>query len=509
MTIRGSYNKNLLRLISITPTNVFNAANKTTVHDEEAGIFNVSWFGSENIIALESFDAIVLTFKAIDGGLAEFEFAFEEIYTNGSELLVPEVDYVEYAEQVDAIEIEICEHIWNETAVHKDGTSGEASKHVLTCSKGCGAEKEIACSITTTFGKPTCDKAGTITYKCGVCGYDETVIDPNAPALGHKFDGKPAHMAGTKKHVYTCSVCGDFKEENCSFRKLVVDPDCLNDGYTLNTCTVCGYSYKSNIVKAEGKHGALILHYIAPTETTNGSIITQCDTCKQYVAPPYAGAVKKTLKAGHPFPDVQEPTSWYYDAVNFNKAFEIFGGDELGNFNPNANITRGQLVTVLGRIIMAEAEKTMTTAQFNAFLKAQTSKVDGMKSTSGFTDLGGKYYERYAKLFAKWGIVNGYPDGTFGGDKNITREEMATLIKRFVEAYYGSTDNVKFGKAATFKDFSKVSDWAKGNVQWVGKVGLFQGDAERKYNPQSNATRAEIAVVIYRMLPVLKNVCVC
>lgn len=512
MSINGSYNKDLLKLESVTLTDAFGAANKYSTVDEEDGTFQAFWSNATNITANKEFDAIVLTFKVIDcgNGTAEFDLAFGEILTDGTTPLIPGQDYAVNAEQVDAINIEICNHKWSNKVVHKDGTSGDASKHILTCTKGCGIVKEVACSITKTYGKATCEKPGTITYKCAVCGYSETVNNPNVPALGHKFDGTPVHKAGTKKHVYTCSRgCGTTKEENCSYKTQVVQPTCLKDGYTIFTCTACGDQYTGNVVKAAGKHGALVLHYIAPTTKTNGSIITQCDTCKEYVVPPYAGAVKKTLEAGHPFPDVQDPTMWYYDAVNFSKAFEIFGGDDLGNFNPASNITRGQLVTVLGRIMMAEAEKTMSNAEFNAFLKAQTSKVSGMKSTSGFTDLGGKYYERYAKLFAKWGIVNGYPDGTFGGDKNITREEMATLIKRFVEAYRGSTANITFGNAATFKDFSKVSGWAKSNVEWVGKVGLFQGDTEKKYNPQSNATRAEIAVVIYRMLPVLKNICVC
>lgn len=507
MTINGSYNKELLRLVGCEAIGAFGAGDVAI--DAEEGTIKAEWANGSNVAASNQFEAMVLTFKARDGGIAEFNFALQNVVTNGDTLLVPEQDYAVDALVVDQIDIEICNHSWSSNVTHMDGTAGEASKHIQICTKGCGAEKETKCTLSKRYSDPTCDKAGTITYKCSVCRYNETLNNPAAPALGHKYAGKPVHKNGTQKHVSTCLVCGTVKEEACSFRSHVVAPTCIKDGYTVNVCTACDYSFNSNIVKAKGEHGALILHYIAPTVTANGSIVTQCDTCREYVTPPYAGAVKKTLKAGHPFPDVQEPSMWFYDAVNFSKAFEIFGGDELGNFNPDANITRGQLVTVLGRIIKAEAEKTMTTAEFNAYLKAQTSKVSGMSSTTGFTDLNGKYYERYAKLFAKWGIVNGYPDGTFGGDKNITREEMATLIKRFVEAYGADVNTIKFGKAATFRDFSKVSGWAKANVQWVGKVGLFQGDTNKNYNPQSNATRAEIAVVIYRMLPVLKNICLC
>ncbi len=508
MTINGSYDESLLRLESITPTNDFGNKNYKTGE----GSFKASWSNAANVNADSDFDAITLVFKVIDcgsEGKAKIDLSFEEVLTNGTTPLIPDVDYLVNATGVDEINIKICKHDWS-AFTHKDGTSGAASKHILTCAKNCGVIKEETCSTTTTTTKASCGKAGTITYNCALCGYNETLTDPNAPALSHKFDGTPVHKAGTKQHVYTCTRgCGATKEENCGYKTQVVEPTCVEDGYTLYICTICGGHQTGNVVKVEGKHSALTLHYIAPTASTNGSIITQCDTCKEYVVPPYAGAVRKTLKAGHPFPDVQDPTSWYYKEVIFNKAFDIFGGDEYGNFNPTSNITRGQLVTVLGRIIKAEAEKTMSAEEFNKYLNDQTSKVSGMNSASGFSDLGGKYYERYAKLFAKWGIVNGYPDGTFGGDKNITREEMATLIKRFVEAYPGAAEDIKFGNAATFSDFAKVSGWAKGNVEWVGKVGLFQGDTNKNYNPQSNATRAEIAVVIYRMLPVLKNICVC
>ena len=512
MTISGSFDKDMLELESIVLSDAF--GNGRYELNAAGDSFAAVWSNAQNILKDASgFDMITLVFKAKDGGVANIEILLDQVVTNGTTSLVPDEDYLLNAEGVKEINIAVCEHVWGDAVVHKDGTSGEESMHLRYCSKGCGAAKEEACSLTVTTKESNdpCEKAGTATYTCSVCGYSETVEDPNAPALGHKFDGKPVHKANTDKHVYTCTRkgCGETKEETCTGKVQVVAPTCVKDGYTVRFCDICGDSHIADVVKASGKHGALTLHYIAATATTDGAIITQCDTCKEYVVPPYAGAVKKTLKAGHPFPDVQDPKSWYYDAVNFNKAFEIFGGDELGNFNPDANITRGQLVTVLGRIINAEAEKTMTAAQFNAYLNAQTSKVSGMSSASGFTDLSGKYYERYAKLFAKWGIVNGYPDGTFGGDKNITREEMATLIKRFVEAYGANVNTIKFGNAATFSDFSTVSGWAKGNVEWVGKVGLFQGDASKKYNPKNNATRAEIAVVIYRMLPELKDICVC
>ena len=336
------------------------------------------------------------------------------------------------------------------------------------------------------------------------CGY---VYVPANDA--HDFSAMPVHdgeEGANAGHYYYCSRgdCWGEKYEACSFTATVVPETCIEDGYTAYRCTKCHYGYTDHFVPAHGNHTGIVLQYKAPSSDANGAqgIVVKYCTGGNHVLEEI-----KDVPAGHPFPDVQNPNEWYYDAAVFCKSFDIFKGDENGNMNFASPITRGELVTALGRIIAPDVETKMSAAEFDAYLAAQGSKVTGMASGgTNLSDISGTFYERYAKLFAKWGIVLGYEDGSFRGGNNITREEMATLLYRFTEAYCGTT-NVSFGApAAGFSDASTISGWAVPYANWAGQVGLFRGDENGNFNPKNNASRAEIAVVCYRMLPVLMNI---
>ncbi len=335
------------------------------------------------------------------------------------------------------------------------------------------------------------------------CGYVFTPANDS-----HDFSAMPYHdgVEGAEAgHYYYCSRSGCWGEEYepCSFTATVVPETCIEDGYTAYRCTKCHYGYIDNIVPAHGNHTGIVLQYKAPSSDANGAqgIVVKYCSGGHHVLEEI-----KDVPAGHPFPDVQNPNEWYYDAAVFCKAFNIMKGDENGNMNFANPITRGELVTALGRIIAPDVETNMSAAEFEAYLAAQGSRVTGMTSGSNLTDVAGTFYERYAKLFAKWGIVTGYEDGSFRGNNNITREEMATLLYRFTEAYCGTT-NVSFGApAAGFNDASTISAWAVPYANWAGQVGLFRGDENGNFNPKNNASRAEIAMVCYRMLPVLMNI---
>jgi hypothetical protein len=281
-----------------------------------------------------------------------------------------------------------------------------------------------------------------------------------------------------------------------------LDASCAEEGYTLHTCDKCGYSYKDNFVPGT-EHTNIVTRYYAPSSDKNGHIgwIDHfCYDCYHAVREGEQGYYK-VIPAGHPFKDVTDASAWYYDAVTFCKAFGVFSGDQNGAFNPTRAFTRGQMVVVLGKIMAPEVGQ-MTDAQFKAFLNSQTS-LTGLQA-GNMKDIKGTYYERYALLLGKWGIVMGSTDGNFYGNNTITRQEMAAMFKRFVDA--NGASNATFGPNTTFKDIAKVDSWAKDNVLWAGRVGLFQGDANKNYNPKANASTAEVAVVLYKMIPVLQNI---
>ena len=94
--------------------------------------------------------------------------------------------------------------------------------------------------------------------------------------------------------------------------------------------------------------------------------------------------------------------------------------------------------------------------------------------------------------------MTGYPDGTFRGDNNITREEVAVTLARALGNEILST--LTEGKAdVEFKDAGDISDWAFDLIKLLAKAGVFVGDTDGNFNPKQNLTRAESAVLYDRV----------
>ena len=91
--------------------------------------------------------------------------------------------------------------------------------------------------------------------------------------------------------------------------------------------------------------------------------------------------------------------------------------------------------------------------------------------------------------------MNGYEDGRFGPNDNVTREQIATILYRY--ATYKGYDTENTGSIANFSDAAKVSSWANTAISWAVGEELMNGD-NGALRPQGNATRAEIAALLMR-----------
>jgi hypothetical protein len=90
------------------------------------------------------------------------------------------------------------------------------------------------------------------------------------------------------------------------------------------------------------------------------------------------------------------------------------------------------------------------------------------------------------------GVINGYPDGTIRPDNKITRSEMAVMIDRALSL--GEPEGRMY-----YSDLDKIPDYALGAVWRISEAGLLQG-SEGYFNPLQGATRAEMAVAMDRVL---------
>lgn len=161
-----------------------------------------------------------------------------------------------------------------------------------------------------------------------------------------------------------------------------------------------------------------------------------------------------------PFTDVSA-NNWFYDGVKYAYENGLMNGTSSTAFSPNANTTRGMIVTILARV---EGVNTNGTPWYAAG--------------------------------QKWAMDNSISDGT-NMPGVITREQLATILYRY--AKQKGYDVSKSAALTAFSDADKVSGYAAEAMQWAVAEGLLQG-SNGKLNPQGSATRAQVATILMRFM---------
>lgn len=180
---------------------------------------------------------------------------------------------------------------------------------------------------------------------------------------------------------------------------------------------------------------------------------------------------------------------WSEQAVKTLAAKHIVTGVDARHYAPNRSITRAEFVTLIMR----------TVAEVQA-VGGGSKSMDGGASASPFKDVAAdRYYAQSVAQAARLGIVSGY-DGAFRPNDPITREEAVVSLVRAAEAETINAKVVAGGqKPPTFADAQDISAWASKAVDQAWSQGWIQGDGHR-FNPRHDLTRAEVAVMLRRLL---------
>ena len=161
------------------------------------------------------------------------------------------------------------------------------------------------------------------------------------------------------------------------------------------------------------------------------------------------------------FRDVS-PSAWYAAAVNYVFAKGLMNGTGNDMFSPNADTTRGMIVTILARL-------------------------DG-QDTSGTP---------WYAAGQRWAMEHEISDGT-KMTSAITREQMVTMLYRFAKAQ--GMDTTQGGMAIReYEDFEEISAYAVEAMTWAVNTGLIRGTGNRLL-PKNTCTRAQAAMMLYRLL---------
>lgn len=121
-------------------------------------------------------------------------------------------------------------------------------------------------------------------------------------------------------------------------------------------------------------------------------------------------------------------------------------------------------------------------------------------SSAKFADVNAAdWYAGAVGAASKAGLVEGFDEKTFKPGSNITREQMAVMISRAI-TISGKKAAVD-GKGTTiFSDSASISTWAKDAVAQSYNAGIINGMTDKTFVPGANASRAEAAVMLKRLL---------
>lgn len=180
------------------------------------------------------------------------------------------------------------------------------------------------------------------------------------------------------------------------------------------------------------------------------------------------------------YSDVDD-TMWSYDDIMYVTENGLMNGTGGSSFSPTASLTRAMVVTVLYRL-----EGAPRTVYKDLFL-----------------DVEDRLYYSEAVVWAKLkGIVNAtgtdeWGEEYFSPNRDITRQELATMFVRYAEYKHVITENT--ATLDKFDDKSAVADWASAALKWATSCSLINGTGNGDtLSPTGKATREQFAAIIHR-----------
>ncbi|MBR6769927.1 MAG: NPCBM/NEW2 domain-containing protein [Lachnospiraceae bacterium] len=190
---------------------------------------------------------------------------------------------------------------------------------------------------------------------------------------------------------------------------------------------------------------------------------------------------EKPAEKKFPFTDVPVISgNWKYDSVKYVYDKGIMNGiSGTTLFQPDHPLTRAMFATVLYRM----AGEPAVTFE---------SKFSDVKD--------GTWYSKAIIWANQQRIVDGFQDGSYGINTNITREQIAKMLYEYAKVCKYDISAKK--ELNTFTDAKSVSGWAVDYMKWATAVEMITGkpneDKTYRLDPKGEATRAECAAMLTR-----------
>jgi hypothetical protein len=169
---------------------------------------------------------------------------------------------------------------------------------------------------------------------------------------------------------------------------------------------------------------------------------------------------------------------WYGRAVSFIAARGITGGTGDGNYSPAAKLTRGECIVMLMKAYGIDSDKN---------------------PKNNFSDAGNTWYTGYLAAAKRLGISGGVGNNKFAPDKEITRQEMFTLLYNVLKGMGRLPEGTGGKDLSGFSDTGGIASWAREAMTLFVETGTVGGSGGKLF-PANMTTRAEMAQVLFNLL---------
>lgn len=191
---------------------------------------------------------------------------------------------------------------------------------------------------------------------------------------------------------------------------------------------------------------------------------------------------EKGTKPTPSFVDI-EKVPWAKDAIQTLASEGIITGMSKDKFVPMSQVTRAQYTHLLVQALQLSAKADAT-------------------SQPAFTDVKEKdWFALDVAVAAKLGIVSGVSKTKFDPQAPITREQMASMTTRAMEAakLLAQGDDQKKESLTQFKDKARISSWAQQDIAALVEKKVITGMNGGVFGPRETANRAQAAVLIHKV----------
>ncbi|MBQ2764731.1 MAG: S-layer homology domain-containing protein [Firmicutes bacterium] len=173
----------------------------------------------------------------------------------------------------------------------------------------------------------------------------------------------------------------------------------------------------------------------------------------------------------HKYTD-SDPAAWYHKALEYAVVTGLIKGVSETKLAPDDGITRAMFSAIIYR--MANEPKT---DNLNPFRDVEKSD----------------YYYDAVRWAEEQGIITGYEENIFGGERFITREEMVTILYRFAN---WENKKITFKEDLNiYEDADKISKFARDAFAFAVENNIVKGTSETTLDPKGLATRAQVAMI--------------